>query len=342
MTGTLLEIDGLSVRFTTRAGVAVAVDDLSLEVRRGETLALVGESGSGKSVTALACLGLLPPASAEVTARHLRFDGEELLGAAPDRLRSLRGRSIAMIFQEPMTSLNPVLSIGDQVSEGLRHHHGLGDDEALAEARALLDLVGIPEPARRLHEYPHQLSGGMRQRAMIAMALSCRPTLLIADEPTTALDVTVQAQVLALLRDLRERLGMGLLLITHDLGVVAETADRVAVLYAGRIVEEAPVEELFRSPRHPYTAGLLRSLPRLTGPREALVPISGAVPDALSFPPGCRFHPRCSAALERCSRAVPSLVLRGAEGSGHRSACFAVDEAPDVDLLAARTEEPVG
>jgi oligopeptide/dipeptide ABC transporter ATP-binding protein len=337
----LLSIDELRVHFRTDVGTVRAVDGVSYEVGRGETLAVVGESGCGKSVTALAILGLVPTPPGKVVGGVVSFDGEDLLHASGDRLRAIRGNEIAMIFQEPMTSLNPVFTIGDQIGESLEVHRGLSPEDCRAEAERLLELVGIPDPRQRLDEYPHQLSGGMRQRVMIAMALACRPKLLIADEPTTALDVTVQAQILSLLRDLQEGLGMSILLITHDLAVVAETAHRVVVMYAGMVVERASVGALFERPRHPYTAGLFRSLPRLAEDGEALRPISGAVPDATAFPTGCRFHPRCPFAMPVCSKETPRLMNRAREGMApHVSACFFVDENPGADLLTEKAKAP--
>jgi oligopeptide/dipeptide ABC transporter ATP-binding protein len=339
-TAPLLSIDDLRVHFRTDVGIVRAVDGVSYEVGRGETLAVVGESGCGKSVTALAILGLVPIPPGEVVSGNISLDGEDLLRASDDRLRAIRGNEIAMIFQEPMTSLNPVFTIGDQIGESLEVHRGLSPEDCRAEAERLLELVGIPDPRQRLDEYPHQISGGMRQRVMIAMALACKPKLLIADEPTTALDVTVQAQILSLLRDLQEGLGMSILLITHDLGVVAETAHHVVVMYAGMVVERASVGALFERPRHPYTAGLFRSLPRLTEDGEALRPISGVVPDATAFPTGCRFHPRCPHAMPICSRETPPLVNRASAGAEpHVSACFFVDEHPEADLLAGAGEK---
>ena len=334
-TRSLLRIDDLRVRFRTGAGTVEAVNGVSYEIERGETLAVVGESGCGKSVTAMAILGLLPKPPASIDSGSIEFLGEDLLKASPERLRRVRGNQISMIFQEPMTSLNPVFSVGNQIGESLELHRNMEPDEARAEARRLLELVGIPEPGARLDEYPHQLSGGMRQRVMIAMALACRPTLLIADEPTTALDVTVQAQILELLARLQRSLGMSILLITHDLGVVAETARRVVVMYAGAVVERAFVEELFERPRHPYTAGLFLSLPRLDGDVDALRPIEGTVPDALHLPSGCRFHPRCPLAMPVCREREPPLVQRAKSGErSHVSACFYVDEHPGADLVS--------
>jgi oligopeptide/dipeptide ABC transporter ATP-binding protein len=338
----LLRIENLRVHFRTDAGLVRAVDGVSYDVERGETLAVVGESGCGKSVTALAILRLVASPPGEIAGGSIRFEGEELLLATEDRMRALRGDEIAMIFQEPMTSLNPVLTIGDQIGEVLAIHRGRSKEEQRDDTERLLALVRIPSPKERIDEYPHQLSGGMRQRVMIAMALACSPKLLVADEPTTALDVTVQAQILDLLRTLQAELEMSVLLITHDLGVVAETAHRVVVMYAGLVVERALATDLFARPRHPYTAGLFRSLPRLDGDDETLEPIEGTVPDALSFPPGCRFHPRCPHAMPVCREEVPPLRERAlAGGEPHVSACFYVDEHPDVDLLgkAARGEE---
>jgi peptide/nickel transport system ATP-binding protein len=328
----LLAVRDLVVHFRTGAGTVQAVDGVSFDVGRGETVAVVGESGCGKSVTALAILGLVPSPPGYVNGA-VRLEGESLLDATPARVREIRGDDVAMIFQEPMTSLNPVFTVGNQVGEVLELHRGMSRETARSEVIRLLALVGIGAPEQRVDEYPHQLSGGMRQRVMIAMALACGPKLLIADEPTTALDVTVQAQVLELLVRLQAALQMGILLITHDLGVVAETAHRVIVMYAGRVVEQGTATAIFARPRHPYTAGLFRSLPRLDTD-DALRPIEGTVPDALRFPGGCRFHPRCPYALPVCSERVPPLVERATGQEPHGSACFYVDEHPDVDLFA--------
>ncbi len=328
-----LSVRGLSVEFSTRRGTVRAVDGVDWSVRRGETLALVGESGSGKSVTALAVLGLLPRGPARVTGGRVLFEGRDLLAMPEAELRALRGRDVAMVFQDPMTSLNPVLTIGRQLREPLVTHLGMTDAQADARAVELLGLVGIPDAARRLNQYPHQFSGGMRQRVMIAMALACDPKLLIADEPTTALDVTVQAQILELMKDLSRRLGITLVVITHNLGIVARYADRVAVMYAGRIVEEGPAERIFASPRHPYTAGLLRAVPRLDRARDRrLATIEGQPPDLRSPPPGCRFAARCPARAERCAEEPPAV--EGPEGS--RVFCHFPDTA-----TAARTAEAV-
>lgn len=336
----LLEIEDLRVSFQTGAGLIRAVDGVSLRVHKGETLAVVGESGCGKSVTALSVLRLLPSPPARIDGGSIRFLGEELTRVSTERMRELRGNRIAMVFQEPMTSLNPVFTVKSQIFESLALHRGLDPDASRTEAIRLLDLVGIPAPEARLNEYPHQLSGGMRQRVMIAMALSCRPELLIADEPTTALDVTVQAQILELLNSLQEALGMAIVLITHDLGVVAETAHRVVVMYAGKIVESAEVRRLFARPRHPYTAGLFQSLPRLDRDVE-LKPIEGSVPDALAPPPGCRFHPRCAYVMPICREQEPKLLARNDPGAAtHVSACHYIDQNPEADLRLEAADAP--
>ena len=315
----LLEIENLKVIFHGDRGSAThAVDGLDLTIQRGQTLGLVGESACGKTATALSVMGLLPKASAEVSGR-IRFDGAELL-SLPDRaMRNLRGDRLAMIFQEPMTSLNPSYSIGEQIAESLVRHRGLSRGEARARTVELLRLVKIPSPEQRVDDYPHRLSGGMRQRAMIALALACDPELLIADEPTTALDVTIQAQILALMRDLKASTGIAIILITHDLGVVAEICDHVAVMYAGEIVEYAPVGALFATPQHPYTIGLLGSIPRLDVKAEELAAIEGMVPSLAELPAGCRFAPRCPFVRERCRQALPPLAV---VGPGHRSRCI--------------------
>jgi len=315
----LLEIENLKVIFHGDRGSAThAVDGLDLTIQRGQTLGLVGESACGKTATALSVMGLLPKASAEVSGR-IRFDGAELL-SLPDRaMRNLRGDRLAMIFQEPMTSLNPSYSIGEQIAESLVRHRGLSRGEARARTVELLRLVKIPSPEQCVDDYPHRLSGGMRQRAMIALALACDPELLIADEPTTALDVTIQAQILALMRELKASTGIAIILITHDLGVVAEICDHVAVMYAGEIVEYAPVGALFATPQHPYTIGLLGSIPRLDVKAEELAAIEGMVPSLAELPAGCRFAPRCPFVRERCRQALPPLAV---VGPGHRSRCI--------------------
>jgi len=337
----LLSVRELSVSFQTDAGVVHAVDRVSFEIFPGETLALVGESGSGKSVTAMSILRLIESQRGRVSGGPIEFEGRDLLALSEKEVRAIRGNRIGMIFQEPMSSMNPVYTLGTQIGEPLLLHARLSATQARSEAIRLLELVGMPSPERRVDEYPHQLSGGMRQRAMIAMALACRPSLLIADEPTTALDVTVQAQILELLADLQRQLGMSILMITHDLGVVASLAQRALVMYAGRVVERAAVVDLFENPRHPYTAGLFQSLPRLPAPGEVaperLRPIEGSVPDALHFPSGCRFHPRCRYAFAPCSELVPELRVPGdTQASRPRaSACFYTEQHPDVSYLEA-------
>jgi peptide/nickel transport system ATP-binding protein len=323
----LLQIENLKVVFHGDRGATRAVDGLDLTIRCGQTLGLVGESGCGKTVTALAMMGLLPKTSAKVSGR-IRFDGAELLSLPDREMRRLRGDRLAMIFQEPMTSLNPSFSIGEQIAESLIHHRGLSRAAARARTVELLRLVKIPSPEQRIDDYPHRLSGGMRQRAMIALALACDPELLIADEPTTALDVTIQAQILALLRDLKASTGVAIVLITHDLGVVAEICDHVAVMYAGEIVEYAPVDALFASPQHPYTIGLLGSIPRIDAKAEELAAIQGMVPNMAELPAGCRFAPRCPFVRERCTQAVPALADVGPD---HRSRCI---RAPLDEVVA--------
>jgi peptide/nickel transport system ATP-binding protein len=310
----LLAVEGLVTEFRTEAGWVRAVDGVSFEVPRGKTTGLVGESGCGKSVTALSIMRLIAGPQGRIAAGKVRYGERDLLSLAEPEMRAVRGDKISMIFQEPMTSLNPVFTAGDQVGESLRIHRGRSRKEALAEAARLFKLVGIPSPEERLHAYPHQLSGGMRQRVMIAMALACGPDLLIADEPTTALDVTIQAQILELLRRLQSELGMSILLITHDLGVVAETCEEVIVMYAGRVVEQAPVRSLFATPRHHYTAGLLASVPPMTGDRpERLREIPGMVPPLGHWPVGCKFQDRCPRVEARCREEEPPLAPLGDE-----------------------------
>jgi peptide/nickel transport system ATP-binding protein len=319
----LLRVENLRTYFHTRDGVVRAVDGVSFDVHAGETLAIVGESGCGKSVTSMSILRLLQMPPARIEEGRIEFEGRDLLGLPETEMRRIRGNAIAMIFQEPMTSLNPVLTIGRQIAEALVLHRGISYVDALERAIAMLRKVHIPEAIRRVDEYPHQLSGGMRQRVMIAMALACNPRLLIADEPTTALDVTIQAQIIELMRELRDATGSSIILITHDLGVVAEMAHRVVVMYAGRKVEEASVEELFERPRHPYTLGLLGSMPRLGESIDAsakrLVEIPGLVPSLKEATPGCLFAPRCPNASERCRREAPPLEQHR---HGHWAACW--------------------
>ena len=325
----VLEVADLVTEFRTPDGAGRAVNGVSFDVRVGETLGIVGESGCGKSVTALSILGLVPSPPGRVAAGRALLEGRDLLAMPERELKDVRGNEIAMIFQEPMTSLNPVLTVGYQIGEALRRHENVSRRAARTRAAQLLELVRIPEPVRRLDEYPHQLSGGMRQRAMIAMALACNPKVLIADEPTTALDVTIQAQVLDLILDLQARLGTAVILITHDLGVIAESAHRVIVMYAGRKVEEAGVHDLFAAPMHPYTQGLLASVPRLgTGSAASatrLAEIAGVVPSLTAMPKGCTFAPRCPLADDRCRAHVPPFEQHGE--AGHRVACWHAGES---------------
>ena len=331
----VLAVSGLRTHFHTRDGVVKAVDGVSLALARGETLGIVGESGCGKSVTALSIMRLVPAASGRIVAGSIRFDGQELLALRPAQMRAIRGNRISMIFQEPMTSLNPVMKVGDQIAESVALHQHLPRRAALDRAIEMLALVKIPEPRRRAGEYPHQLSGGMRQRVMIAIAMACTPTLLIADEPTTALDVTIQAQILALMLEMKARTGAAVMLITHDLGVIAETAQRVVVMYAGRIVEQAPVKALFAHPRHPYTRGLMTSIPRLNrAPEESeetarpgrLTEIPGVVPSLIGMAEGCTFAPRCPYATEQCIAAYPPETE---PAPGHFVSCWNADILPE-------------
>jgi oligopeptide/dipeptide ABC transporter ATP-binding protein len=324
-----LEIDDLTISFDTRDGPVVAVDRMSYRVDRGETLGIVGESGCGKSVTALAALRLIPAPPGRIVGGRVLLDGRDLLGLSETEMRRVRGNALSMIFQDPMTSLNPVLSIGQQIAEIGMLHQGLGRRAALDRAAEMLRMVHIPDQRRRLDEYPHQLSGGMRQRVMIAIAITCQPKVLIADEPTTALDVTIQAQILDLLAELQETTGTAIVMITHDLGVVSEVARRVVVMYAGWKVEEAPVAELFRTPLHPYTAGLLTASPRFArgagrdGRRVPLAEIPGTVPPMTALPAGCRFAPRCPLAEDRCRAEPPPLAEHR---PGHWAACWRAGE----------------
>ena len=323
----LLEVENLQTHFATPEGVARAVEGLSFEIESGETLAIVGESGCGKSVTSMSILRLIPEPPGRIRGA-IRFEGRDLLTLPEPAMRDLRGNQISMIFQEPMTSLNPVLTIGRQIGETLQLHQGLSHRDAIKRAVDALALVHIPEPQRRVHEYPHQLSGGMRQRVMIAMALACNPKLLIADEPTTALDVTIQAQILDLMRELQQRLGSAIMLITHDLGVVAEMADRVVVMYAGRKVEEAPVRAIFAEPLHPYTRGLIGAVPRLgsslTGTARRLAEIPGLVPSLRKPIVGCAFAGRCATATDLCREVAPALERKA---QAHDVACHYAERA---------------
>ena len=319
----LLDIRGLRTQFFTDDGLARAVDGVSYSLEKGETVGVVGESGCGKSVTALSVLRLIPDPPGKIVEGEILFEGTDLLQLSAADMRRIRGNDISMIFQEPMTSLNPVFTIGNQITEAVRLHQGLNKKDALAKAVEALKLVGIPVPERRVHEYPHQLSGGMRQRAMIAMALSCNPKVLIADEPTTALDVTIEAQILDLMRTLQEELGTAIIMITHDLGVIADIARKVVVMYAGKIVEQAPVERIFASPNHPYTQGLLQSLPRVdkdaSGAKQRLQEIPGIVPSLLNLPTGCKFASRCPSVMPQCKEQEPPLEPVAAD---HYSACW--------------------
>ncbi|ABQ46443.1 MULTISPECIES: ABC transporter ATP-binding protein [Thermotoga] len=319
MTEPLLRVENLKTYFYTEDGVVKAVDGVSFEVREGETLGIVGESGSGKSVTSLSIMRLLDQ-NGKIVDGKIIFKGRNLLELSESEMRKIRGKEIAMIFQEPMVALNPVFTIGDQIMEAIILHQNVSEKEARKMAIDLLRKVGIPEPEKRVDEYPHQLSGGMRQRAMIAMALSCRPSLLIADEPTTALDVTIQAQILELMKELQKEYGMAIILITHDMGVVAEMSDKVAVMYAGKVVEYGDVKTIFTEPKHPYTYALLESIPRIDVEQERLKSIPGNVPDPLNFPPGCKFHPRCEF-FEKGKCDVEEPELEDLDGN-HKVRCF--------------------
>jgi peptide/nickel transport system ATP-binding protein len=321
MTTPLLDIKGLKTYFFTRKGIVKAVDGVDLSLNEGETLGLVGESGCGKTVTALSVMRLISEPIGRITEGSINFEGRDLVKATESEMRKIRGNRISMIFQEPMTSLNPVLKVGDQISEAIQLHQNLPKKEAWAHSIEMLRLVGIPSPESRVNEYPHQMSGGMRQRVMIGMALSCHPKLMIADEPTTALDVTIQAQILDLLSRLKERVGSAILLITHNLGVVAEVAQYVGVMYAGYIVEYADVIHLFKEPKHPYTVGLFQSIPKKKGSakRERLQAIPGLVPDLLELPKGCKFQDRCSRVFQRCKEDAPPLLMLG---NGHQVRCW--------------------
>src|SRR6266542_4730831 len=322
----LLDVKNLQTQFAISGGVVRAVDGVSWDVRAGETVALVGESGCGKSVSALSVMRLVSAPAGRIVGGQIRFKGRDLLQLSDQDMRAVRGREIGMIFQEPMTSLNPVLTVGRQLTEPTEIHFGMPPAQSRARAVELLGMVGISDPERRLSQYPHQFSGGMRQRMMIAMALACNPSLILADEPTTALDVTIQAQILELMKGLSRKLGVAMVMITHNLGVVARYADRVNVMYAGRIVERGTAREIYANPRHPYTLGLLRSVPRLDEPRRArLAPIEGQPPDLTRLPPGCSFMPRCAWRVERCVLEAPPLrAVNG--GAGHVSACWEAQE----------------
>ncbi len=325
MSEPLLEVKGLKTYFFTDRGIACAVDDVSFSIEPGRTLAIVGESGCGKSVTSLSVMRLIPTPPGRITAGEILFNGTDLLKVSEKRMRSIRGNQISMIFQEPMTSLNPVFRVREQISEVLKLHQKLSKAEALDKAVDLLRQVGIPSPESRVHDYPHQMSGGMRQRVMIAMALACDPRLIIADEPTTALDVTIQAQILELMDNLRDNTGAAILLITHDLGVVAETAEHVVVMYAGRVVEEADVKDLFNDPLHPYTRGLMRSIPGTSAEtdRSRLEAIPGVVPSLLNLPKGCKFNDRCRHAFDRCFEEEPWLLT---PKTGHSVRCWLFED----------------
>jgi peptide/nickel transport system ATP-binding protein/oligopeptide transport system ATP-binding protein len=319
----LLDVQGLTTAFMTGRGEITAIEEVSFSLKEGEILGIVGESGSGKSVTALTIMGLLPQPPARIAAGKVMFQGQELTKLSSREMQRIRGPGIAMIFQEPMTSLNPVFSIGDQIMETIKAHENLPAAALRKRAIDMLDKVGIPSAARRLDDYPHQMSGGQRQRVMIAIALACNPKLLIADEPTTALDVTIQAQILDLLMDLRDEFRMAIMIITHNMGVIAETADRVLVMYAGRVVEEAPVARVFDHPIHPYTRGLLECVPSITEDRARLIAIPGTLPDPARRPPGCRYSVRCRYAQPSCSDALPPLILEEAD---HWAACLRAKE----------------
>ncbi|MCL0053725.1 ABC transporter ATP-binding protein [Dehalococcoidia bacterium] len=336
---TLLEVKNLKTHFFTMEGVVKAVDGVSYELNEGETLGLVGESGCGKSVSALSVMRLIPDPPGKIIDGEILLDGEDILKIDMEGMRQVRGAKIAMVFQEPMTSLNPVLTVERQITETLQLHMGMSKLESQRESVNLLTRVGIPDPEIRIKQYPHQFSGGMRQRVMIAMALSCNPRLIIADEPTTALDVTIQAQILDLMKSLTTELGVALIVITHNLGVVARYADRVNIMYAGKVIERGEAREIYSNPRHPYTVGLLRSVPRLDLPRRAkLDPIEGQPPDLINLTPGCAFRERCRWAIDKCATDTPELVETS---DGHLSACFRADElgATEIDFLNAPVAE---
>ena len=334
----LLEVRDLATYFYTLEGVVKAVDGVSYELEQGETLGLVGESGCGKTVSALTLMRLIPDPPGKIVKGEVLFEGEDILKIRMDKMRNIRGAKISMVFQEPMTSLNPVLNIERQLTEGLQLHKGMKREEARRESVNLLERVGIPDPDRRIKQYPHQFSGGMRQRVMIAIALSCSPRLIIADEPTTALDVTIQAQILELMKALASESGVALIVITHNLGVVARYADRVNIMYAGKIIERGKARDIYANPRHPYTVGLLKSVPRLDQPRRAkLEPIEGQPPDLINVPEGCAFRSRCNWAIDRCASEIPPLMPTG---DGHWSACWQA-ELLGPDALQLQTSPGV-
>ena len=337
----LLEVDDLKMYFHTEDGVVRAVDGVSYTLDRGETLGVVGESGSGKSVTAMTIMGLISMPPGKIEGGDVRYRGRSILEMTEEEMQHIRGNDIAMIFQDPMTSLNPVYKIGKQVGEGLRLHRGYSKQEALKRATELLDLVGIPEPEKRVNEYPHQFSGGMRQRVMIAMALACDPDILIADEPTTALDVTIQAQIIELMQEMQEKNGNAIIMITHDLGVVAQTCDRVAIMYAGEIVEHGSIEDIFTGKEHhPYTQGLFGSIPSMTGDAKRLNPIAGLMPDPTNLPRGCKFHTRCPHCMEVCRQSLPQVYRHGT----HEIAChlYVGDGEPGSKAEGAGIAESAG
>jgi len=328
----LLEVKNLTTQFFTTSGVVQAVDNVSFDIDEGETVAVVGESGCGKSVSALSILRLIPWPPGKIASGSIHFGGKDLLALSDEEIRKIRGREISMVFQEPMTSLNPVLSIGLQLTETMEHHLGISNKEAHQKAVELLGMVGISEPERRLSQYPHHLSGGMRQRVMIALALSCEPKLIIADEPTTALDVTIQAQILELMKNLTKQMGVALIVITHNLGVVARYADRVNVMYAGKLVEMGQAREIYHDPHHPYTLGLLASVPRMDQPRGTrLIPIDGQPPDLTLLDSGCAFRPRCRFAVDQCATEIPPLQTVDDE---HASACWRVSEISELKVAS--------
>jgi oligopeptide/dipeptide ABC transporter ATP-binding protein len=341
---TVLDVRNLKTYFLTDDGEGKAVDDVSFSIARGEVLGLVGESGCGKSVTSLSIMRLVPDPPGKILGGQILFNGRNLLELSEDEMRQVRGQDISMVFQEPMTSLNPVFTVGDQIQEGYVLHTGASTKDARARAIELMKLVNIPAPESRVDDYPHQFSGGMRQRIMIAMALACNPKVVICDEPTTALDVTIQAQILELLNKLRTELGTAILLITHDLAVIAETAHRVVVMYAGKVVEEAAVRELFRRPLHPYTQGLMGSIPRVDQKRDRLQSIEGVVPSPFGLPDGCRFYNRCNQRMDLCKSQMPQLVDKGEGGVRHQVAChiytMSADEIARRQKAAAEIDGP--